>query len=961
MVNFKNLHTSIQAQNPYASFYTGDFNGHSKLWWAEGDNTPEGKRLEELFSLLNLTQVISEPTNFTPGKKPSCIDLILTDQPNFILDSGSRPSLDSKCHHQIVHGKINFKIPPPPPIERKLWHYNKADSNSIKRSMSSFPWAEHLRINTDSNWQVKTFHEIFMNIMSNFIPNEVKKCIPRDPPWINKPLKTLLKRKDRLYRNYKSHGYKEEDKKRLESFRNECKVAIESAKLLYLNNLGSKLNNSDTTPKNYWKIIHRVMNKCRAPKIPPILKNGTFVLNCAEKAKLFNDHFSNQCTLILNNSVLPDFHYLTETRISSVHITNNEILTLIRNLNPNKASGSDGISGMMLSICDESVVLPLKIIFQNILDTSIYPDMWKLANVTPIFKKEDKQLVKNYRPISLLPICGKLFEKIVFNSLYNYLNSNNLITNNQSGFRPGDSCTNQLLFLVNEIQEAFENSKSLEVRAVFLDISKAFDKVWHKGLIFKLKQNGISGNLLRLFESYLHNRKQRVALNGFHSEYAPIESGVPQGSVLGPLLFLVYINDLQNNIKSNVKFFADDTMLYSVVKDPIKSASDLNHDLEVIKQWAIQWKMAFNPDPNKQATEILFSCKKKPVVHPVLYFNGSQVARVNEHKHLGLILHPSLSFEKHLNEKIKKAKKNIGIIKYLNKFLPFKTLNQMYKALVRSHLDYCDVIYHIPPTIHKPPLGISLHDHMEKVEKVQYQAGLAVTGAWQGTDRVKLYEELGWESLSDRRMCKRVLQLHKIVDGKTPIYLHDKLPPNRNVIINLPNVFQHIRCRTDRYLKSFFPNATSTWNKIVSNYHHLPSFEGLKSHITSLIRPVIKSTFGVHDPSLLRYLFQLRLGLSQLRYHKKRHHFADTPSDKCLCKNGIEDTKHFFLVCPFYTTHREILTSSVDDILRKNNLNHVNNSSDLYLYGHPSLTLPDNKKIIVETLKYIKNTNRLVP
>ena len=158
-----------------------------------------------------------------------------------------------------------------------------------------------------------------------------------------------------------------------------------------------------------------------------------------------------------------------------------------------------------------------------------------------------------------------MFEKIIFNNLYNYLNTNNLITKNQSGFRPGDSTTNQLLYLVNEIYEAFEDPNSLEAWAVFLDISKAFDKVWHDGLIFKLKQNGVSGGVLKLFECYLSNRKQRVVINGSYSEYLPIESGVPQGSVLGPLLFLVYINDLEKNIKSNIKFFADDALLYSIV------------------------------------------------------------------------------------------------------------------------------------------------------------------------------------------------------------------------------------------------------------------------------------------------------------------------------------------------------------------------------------------------------------
>ena len=220
--------------------------------------------------------------------------------------------------------------------------------------------------------------------------------------------------------------------------------------------------------------------------------------------------------------------------------------------------------------------------FQNILISAIYPDMWKLANVIPIFKKGDKQLIKNYRPISLLPICGKSFEKIIFNNLYNYLNGNNLITKNQSGFRPRHSTTNQLLYLINEIHKASDDPECLEIRAVFLDISKAFDKVWHDGLLFKLNQNRISGSLLKLFEDYLRDRKQRVVLNAPYSDYSSIESGVPQGSVVGPLLFLVYINDFERNIKSNVKFFAEDTMLLSLVKDPVTSANDLKHDLDVI-------------------------------------------------------------------------------------------------------------------------------------------------------------------------------------------------------------------------------------------------------------------------------------------------------------------------------------------------------------------------------------------
>ena len=154
-------------------------------------------------------------------------------------------------------------------------------------------------------------------------------------------------------------------------------------------------------------------------------------------------------------------------------------------------------------------------------------------------------------------------------------------------------------------------------------------------------------------------------------------------------------------------------------------------------------EMEFNPEPTKQATAVLFSCKKSTPNHPHLIFNGIVVERVKEQKHLGLILESSLSFEKHLNEKIVKAKKNVGILKHLSKFLPLKTPDQMYKALVRSHLDYCDIIYHIPSHINQPPLGVTLHSMMEKVERIQYQAALAISGAWHGSSRSKLDEELG--------------------------------------------------------------------------------------------------------------------------------------------------------------------------------------------------------------------------
>ena len=281
------------------------------------------------------------------------------------------------------------------------------------------------------------------------------------------------------------------------------------------------------------------------------------------------------------------------------------------------------ISIRMLKLCGEAICRPLNIIFKTCLNTGKFPSEWKKGNVVPIHKKDDKQNVKNYRPVSLLPICGKIFERLIYNVMYDFLTENDLLSPNQSGFRSGDSCINQLLSINHEILNAFD--KGLEVRGIFLDISKAFDKVWHDGLIFKLRQNGISGDIINILQDFLRNRKQRVVLNGQCSSWADVNAGVPQGSILGPLLFLIYINDLSDGLKSECKLFADDTSLFSVVHDINTSASDLNEDFEKIGNWAFKWKMNFNPDPNKQAQEIIFSRKKTASLHPVVYFDNKPV------------------------------------------------------------------------------------------------------------------------------------------------------------------------------------------------------------------------------------------------------------------------------------------------------------------------------------------------
>ena len=370
-----------------------------------------------------------------------------------------------------------------------------------------------------------------------------------------------------------------------------------------------------------------------------------------------------------NDSVLPNFASRCDSLLSTVEITGEKILHIIRSLDPKKAHGWDDLSINMIKLCDIEVVKPLYLIYMKCLEIGRFPFSWKKANVLPIHKKENRQLKKNYRPISLLPIFGKVFEKLIIDAIYEFLCENQLLTPNQSGFRPGDSTINQLLSITHKIYSAFEEFPSRETRAVFLDISKAFDKVWHDGLLFKLKSYGISGCLFTVIKDYLNNRHQRVVLNGKSSTWSPITAGVPQGSVLGPLLFLLYINDLVDNISSQAKLFADDTSLFTVVYDVDIAADQLNRDLKVISNWAHQWKMQFNPDKNKQAVQVIFSQKKEAIAHPPVFFNGSEVVVKTEHKH---------SFQSHVREAIIKARKGIGIIRFLSKYVSRDVIDQIY-------------------------------------------------------------------------------------------------------------------------------------------------------------------------------------------------------------------------------------------------------------------------------------------
>ena len=258
----------------------------------------------------------------------------------------------------------------------------------------------------------------------------------------------------------------------------------------------------------------------------------------------------------------------------------------------------------------------------------------------------------------------------------------------QSGFIPGDSTVNQLTFLYNTFCQALDSGK--EVRAVFCDISKAFDRVWHVGLLHKLKAAGITGEVLDWFKHYLSDRKQRVVIPGAVSDWVFIRAGVPQGSILGPLLFLLYINDIVNDIGSNIRLFADDTSLYIVVDDPITAANCLNTDLEKISRWAATWLVSFNP---AKTESLLISRKLNRPQHPALSMQNHQINEVDSHKHLGIYLSNDCTWHEHVNYIKEKAWFRINVMRKLKFKLDRNSLEIIYTAFIRPLLEYGDVIW----------------------------------------------------------------------------------------------------------------------------------------------------------------------------------------------------------------------------------------------------------------------------
>ena len=447
-----------------------------------------------------------------------------------------------------------------------------------------------------------------------------------------------------------------------------------------------------------------------------------------------------------------------------------------------------------------------------------------------------------------------------------------------------------------------------EFTAVYLDISKYFDKIWHKGLLFKCKNEfGISGRLLDWLKSYLKDRRQTVKIRDTFSTTQTINAGCPQGSVLGPLLALIYLNKLSTRTQHDMLLFADDTSIYaSYAKTDLQTTQlTLQKDLDEIYAYGNDWAIAFNASKTIQQT-FSYSPQFQP---PVLTFGNDPIPVHDNHTHLGLTFSKDLRFQKHIKTVCHKVNVALSPLYAISRHLPKTTLDEIYKTYIRPYFDYCDAIYDGHITV----------QDSTKLEILQNRAGRLVTGGLFRTPTDNLLRELGWEKLATRRKMHRLTLYHRLNTSKNiPDYLSKSVPNTRAHDTNrsLRNAHKQttIKTHTTSYKRSFFPTTIEQWNELTSDSQQL-THTTFKKHIRQQLGTPDPPNFYVEGSKSYNILHsRLRMNMSHLNSHQFMIQKVESP--ECICGHRNEDTNHFVLNCPIYESSRNTMFTKLSRKLK---------------------------------------------
>ena len=887
---------------------------------------------------FGLVQTVEEPTHFTENSH-SLIDLILVSNKDFVFRTGvAEPFLDQPVrYHCPIYGLFKFSKPKAKTYSRTVWKYDQGDYDQLRQDIKDTNW--DLVKHDDVNKYAYGVSKAILDIAKVCIPNKVVLIRPNDPPWLTNEIKKHIRIRKRAYKKAKRTNLLT-DWNKFKKIRNKVILLIRHTKQQHYDSLCNKLKSASLTPRDWWKTLKSFLPNTEKVSVPALKHQGQLFSDNEEKAQILNDFFASQSSLNDTDSELPDMPMRNPDNVLDPRpFTSDEVATILVSLQGTKAPGPDQINNRVLSQISKEISPTLCDLYNSCIASDVFPSTWKEANVTAVFKKGDSSLSTNYRPISLLNVLGKVFEKLLYKQIFNYLADTDFLSPFQSGFLPGDSTVNQLTYLYNAFCQAVDSGK--EVQVIFFDISKAFDRVWHKGLLVKLRAAGLSPKFTSLLSSYLSDRKQCVVLPGAKSNWRSITAGVPQGSMLGPLLFLVYINDIVTEISSNIRLFADDTSLYLTInrRDQVVLANEtLNSDISKISKWAQDWLVTFNPNKSES---MLISRKQNTNVFPPLVMDNQAISDVENHKHLGLFLSDDCSWHSHIDYIKSKAWSKIHLMRKLMYQLDRRALETIYLSFIRPLLEYSDVVWD----------NCTIYEK-DELDKIQNEAARICSGATKLISLNKLSAEIGWESLQSRRSKHKLIMYYKMTHGLSPTYLSELVPPpvSVNSRYNLRNT-QNLQvpfCRTNLYFNFFLPSATRAWNALPDEVKSATSVMSFKYHL---------NMDKVHTPShyysgkrKLQVLHtRLRTNCSSLNDDL----FSRGITDSAICHCGkVENVYHFFFDCPSYSTSRTKLFNSVSQVCPL--------SLKILLSGDDSLSPASNVKVFNAVQTFIEESKRFI-
>ena len=780
----------------------GDFN-MPDVDWNTLKSTKHKKFLDSTTDKA-LFQLVTFPTH----NKGNILDLVLTDCPDRIVNIENLGNL-ANSDHCIISLDIQCDSVNDDSCEM-VPNYGKMDTIGFTNYLNNLN-IETAMINLDCNESWTLFKDSVVTGIDKFVPKQRRRQNSR-PVWMKQDVIRLCRQKRRRFAIYCQDRtaenltiYKKVEKK--------CRYAVRRAK----RNFEKKIS-QDTNKKSFNAYL-RSKTKAKS-NIGPLKVNGNVIADSSSMATILNDYFASVFTRD-HDDIIPDipnqqFSHELNTRIIYKH----EVEAKLKNLKDSPSCGPDGIPSLILKRFVSLLSGPLTAIYNKSLQSSTVPDDWKLGNVTPIYKKGVKCNPEHYRPVVLTCIPCKVMESIVKDDIVAHIEENCLLKKSQHGFLKGRSCTTNLLEFVEKLVGCHDTSTPVDV--VYLDFAKAFDKVPVAKLLAKVKAKGIRGNILNWIKDWLSNRKQRVVLNGKFSTWLEVFSGVPQGSVLGPLLFLIFIDDLDDfaPLIKNLSKFADDTKLgHPVLNDEDRNI--LQSQLDSLSMWAETWGMQFN----------VSKCKVMHVGNRNQKFDytmqGQVLSSVEQEKDIGITFVETLKPSLYCTEASRIAK---GILKQIARSFHFRDKHvflNLYKRYVRVHLEFATPVW--------SPWQVG---DITRLEKVQEKAVGMISGL-KGNSYEEKLRELGLPSLERRRYRADLIQLFKIiqdldsVESRTWFKIVNLTRPNTRAINSNHGVINfEIPFKRTELSKNFFcVRAAKFWNDLPVNVKKAPNIAIFKKKI----------------------------------------------------------------------------------------------------------------------------------